>query len=189
MDSLRGRRFFSSLASFGCVLLALLLFAPAGLRAQAVTVSLDDPNQMTLAPTVGTLTLDFTGVVTLSIGLVLAIPSLDNPVNDMNTFALAATLDPAFAAFLSTVSGTYTGTLFTVDVPAGTPVDLYNLAALGGFSELSIEVATAGGSFESASASFSVEVIPEPSTLWLVVFGCLGCCLIRRALVVRKSVR
>jgi hypothetical protein len=142
---------------FRYVLFLSVLCLP--MAANAISVTLDSPNQSVAAPSSGITTLTFSGTVVVDTFFSLNTPSVDNPTNSLNTFALVATLDGAFAGFAATTfGGTYTGNVFSVDVPTGTPVDLYAYFFGSGSSQIRLNEYTAGGNVDDASAAFSVNV-------------------------------
>jgi hypothetical protein len=142
---------------------ALLLSVPA--FADSVTLTLANPVQVSLAPN----TVSFYATV-----FAPGSNSADIYLNgDSFNVDSPLTLDDSgffgFPLFLSPNTG-YTGLLFTVDVPANTPVGSY----FGNFQIL-------GGSDGNAQnpisnvASFEVDVVtPEPSSLLLLGTGALG---------------
>ncbi|MEY2486764.1 MAG: hypothetical protein QOH39_2412 [Verrucomicrobiota bacterium] len=119
---------------FACssLLLALMLFAPG--IAEAITeaviidpvqVTLDMPNQIVTAPSSGVTMVDFTGTVIVAPNYRMDLASFDEPFNNSQTNFLTGTFNAAFLTFFGGGSGTYTGSIFEINVPAGTPPDLY----------------------------------------------------------------
>lgn len=137
-------------------LAALILTAPGG--AKALTITLDNPLQTVSSPDNGTTTVDFTGTVRFD-SLLFAVVLLDNPSNTANTLSLQATLNSAFSS-AAQFGANYTGSLFSVAVPIGTPPDLYGFEA-----ELKITEFSLGGATASESAHFSVDVTPGSSSV------------------------
>ena len=121
--------------------------------AKALTITLDSPLQFVSTPDSGTTTVDFTGTVQFD-SLLFAAVLLDNPANPANTLSLQATLNSAFAS-AAEFGANYTGSLFSVAVPTGTPPDFYGFEA-----ELTIMEFSLGGGTASGSAHFSVDVTP-----------------------------
>lgn len=105
----------------------------------------------------------FTGTATAMIpGIgILSPPSVDGPFNSPKTQFLLATVDPAFTLAFSgfATNTTYTGLLFTVDVPTGTLPDFYGFASptFTGPATLHVSANTSTG-FIDALAPFSVLV-------------------------------
>lgn len=127
--------------------------------ANAISITLDNPNQTVAAPASGFTTLTFSGTVTLDPAFAALEPFIDNPFNASQTNFLVATVDSTFSAAITTGLGTsYTGTLFTVSVPTGTLADLYAFNFVDNPSVLTVLEYTAGGSTGEATAPFSVLV-------------------------------
>jgi hypothetical protein len=89
-----------------------------------ITLSLDNAIQSTAAPSVGAFTLTFTGTVTVDSGYHFDHAFFDAAFNSSHTNSVTGSLDAGFAIAWNGV-GTYTGALFTINVFAGTPADLY----------------------------------------------------------------
>lgn len=156
---------------------AALLGMFLAISAQAqISLTLDMPNQSVAAPASGITTVDFSGTVVVCPGCFMIFSQLDNPSNSSLTNSLIGTLDPAFALFSSGGFGTYIGPLFSIDVPTGTPPDLYAFSLLGGPSQLHVNGASAGGSMFNPTADFSVNVtaVPEPSAALLLFAAAIG---------------
>jgi hypothetical protein len=189
-------------ALLSCLFLAAMLLAPAVQAvpmADPVTLSLDNPNQVTAAPSSGVTTLSFSGTVTIDPNYTPFSANADAPYNSSSTLFLSGMFDPAFLAFFfpGTSQGTYTGTIFTLDVPAGTPPDFYgyqfmtsNLSLLKlGVVVFDDKANVVNGSLEFfAQEAFSVTVtngnqVPESGgTLLLLGASVVGICCVRRSL-------
>jgi hypothetical protein len=106
--------------------LVFLALTSAVVESAPLTLTLANPNQTVALPSSGITTLDFTGSITLDPGYKLGSATVFSPSNSSGTDSLIAAFAPPFITFFS-VSGTgsYTGSLFTVDVSTGTPPDLY----------------------------------------------------------------
>ena len=74
----------------------------------------------------------------------------------------------------------FTGPLFTVSVPTGTPLGLYTgtFSVIGGDSP--------GASDILSSAVFGVQVVPEPAT-WMSGLAMIGVFLARRGMLFRRG--
>lgn len=135
-----------------CALIFLAMNLPSA--AHAISITFDNASQTVAAPPSGVTSLIFSGTVEIDQFFIVNLPQLDQPSNGSNT--LAATLDSGFVTFTQSVGATqiytYTGTLFTVDVPAGTPAGTYDTA------QLNLNEFTAGGNTDEAHAAFSVVV-------------------------------
>ena len=137
-------RFMRGLSALlGCAFLTLMLCAPARGVTMPLTVSLDMPNQVTAAPSSGTTILTFSGTVTIDPAWTPQGANFDFPFNSAMTNSLTGSFNSAFLAFFlpGTSNGTYTGAIFTINVPTGTPTGLYAFDSLGGPSELILQVA------------------------------------------------
>jgi hypothetical protein len=112
-------------------LIACAFLALGSLTAKAVpiTLSLDNPNQVTAAPSIGAVTLTFTGTVTVAPGYRFSGAFFDAAWNSSQTNFVTGSLDAGFAIAWNGI-GTYTGALFTINVNAGTPADLYSFMNL-----------------------------------------------------------
>ena len=184
---------FSPAALVTSILLALVISVPVAVEAVPITLTLDNPNQTVATPASGTLTIGFTGTVTLDPGF-LVNANLDPAGNSTFTHFLTTTLAPGFLNFLNTSTGSYSGLLFSVAVPFGTLPDLYLITSGGGFSYLALDgfnPQTGGDAF--ARESFSVLVtngvsVPEshPGALFLGV-ALAGLFAARRFLVARRA--
>jgi hypothetical protein len=156
-----------SILLFGCL---ALLGVPGVVKALAinpVTITLDMPNQVVTAPTIGVTELIFTGSVTVQPGWHVTGESVDMPANSSQTNALSAAFDPSFSPV---DGGTYIGNLFDVFVPTGTPQDLYAFRILSTnpsmFSVFASQLSQANGAASidggissfTGSAPFSVQV-------------------------------
>lgn len=173
---MKTRRNFVSYGFVGGGGAALLgMFLAISAQAQ-ISLTLDDANQSVPVPASGVTTVDFSGTVVVCPGCFMIFSQLDNPYNNTDTASLMGSLDAAFATFSSGGSGTYTGPLFSIDVPMGTAPDLYAFALVGGPSELHLFGASAGGSMFEPTADFSVQVtaVPEPSVELLLFAAAIG---------------
>jgi hypothetical protein len=113
-----------SILLLGCL---AVLGVPGVVQAAAidpVTLTLDMPNQVVTAPTSGLTTVVFSGSFSIAPGWAAASVTVDFPTNSSQTNSLISVFDPAFIAGYAGGSS-YTGNLFDVSVPAGTPPDLY----------------------------------------------------------------
>lgn len=96
------------------------------LMVDPVQVTLDMPNQIVTAPTSGVTMVDFTGTVFVDSTYRMTSAHADAPFNSSQTNGLlTGSFSAAFLTFFSGGNGTYTGSIFEIDVPAGTPPDLY----------------------------------------------------------------
>jgi hypothetical protein len=183
-------------------LLALALFIPLAahaipMAASPITITLNNANQMTAAPSSGFITLNFAGTVVVDQNYQMSFAGVDNPFNMSHSNVLTALLDPAFVAFFGGGNGTYTGNLFNVTVPAGTLADLYAFKELSNVaSEFTIQAfllsnvnSPNGGPLPfTASYAFSVLVtngnqVPEGgSSALLLGASVAGICFVRRKL-------
>lgn len=143
--------------SFTGVLVGVLLFLSGGATAFATSIVLDNANQTVVAPTSGSTTVTFSGTVTIDQFFSASGAFVDDPTNSMHTSSLLASLDSAFATFASGGMGTYTGTLFSVQVPALTSPDLYGFS-FSGSAKVEIFTFTAAQAGETGMAVFSVDV-------------------------------
>lgn len=185
-------------------LLALAIFSPLAAEAitvNPVTLSLDNPNQTTAAPSSGVTIVTFSGTLTIDPNYHFNAAGFDFPNNASSTESLGGAFDAAFNTFLATMgTGTYTGNIFSLNVPAGTPADLYayrqfsNLASevrVSAFPLSNINSPDGGPPTFTASAAFSVLVtngntngVPEGgSTLLLLGASLAGICVVRRGLI------
>ena len=156
------------IALLGCVLFALAIFVPAVVKAVPVTLSLDNPNQTVAVPPSGTTMVDFAGTLIIAPGFHFEgeFPSslvIDFPFNAAGSHSLTVTGNSAFLAFLLGPpfgTGTYTGSMFEVSVPTGTPVGLYAYHLFPDLAEIFVRVRNDEGPLEEfvARANFSVLV-------------------------------
>lgn len=150
-----------------CALLALITFAPATAKAVAmpITFTLDNPNQTVMAPASGSVLVDFTGTVTVAPKFSLNGGSIDFAFNAPLTNHLEGFFTDAFNDFLTGGTGSFTGSIFNMIVPAGTPIDLYSFNEAGSSAMVTLFGSFNGGSRTlgeggvSASQAFSVKVI------------------------------
>lgn len=118
-------RFLSfSLAPFA-VVLVVLAFTSALVEAVPLTLTLDNPNQVVAPPSSGITTLDYTGTINLDPGYKLGSATVFNPFNSSGTLSLNATFAAPFLTFFTVGTGSFSGSLFSIAVPTGTPPDLY----------------------------------------------------------------
>jgi len=118
-------------AAFALLVCAFLALGSLTARALQlpITLSLDNPNQITVAPSIGAVTLTFTGTVTVAQGFHFSGAFFDSAWNSSQTNFVTGSLDAGFANNWNGI-GTYTGALFTINVNAGTPADLYSFMTL-----------------------------------------------------------
>lgn len=95
------------------------------IQVDPVIVTLDNPNQIVTAPTSGVTLVDFTGTVFVDQNWQMDFISLDFPFNSAQTNFLSGAFNSAFLTFANGGNGTYTGSIFDISVPTGTPPDLY----------------------------------------------------------------
>ena len=162
-------RFLSRIALLGSALLALILFAPAAVEAvpiSAVPISftLDNANQTVTSPTSGFTTVNFSGTVIIDSNYHLTDGSIDMAYEATLTKHLGGLFTNAFAIFLNGGTGTFSGAIFNVTVPAGTSIALYSFNSSGLASMVNLFVAFdgktgSGGPPLSASQAYSVKVI------------------------------
>lgn len=151
--------------ALSCVLLSLILLAPALVRAvPVVSIDLDNPNQVIASPSSLT-TLDFTGSVSVAPKYYIAGDSLALAFNASYTGFLSANFSQAFTDFVDGGGvGTFTGVIFSVDIAAGTAADLYGFDQFtADQSSFSLFAHYIGGSHlleqgASASQGFSILV-------------------------------
>ena len=182
---------------FGCLAL-LVLPSVAWALAVPVTVTLDMPNQALSAPTSGITNLIFTGTVSLAQGWQSGGATVENPFNNSKSSFLSANIDPAFLAWNG--FGSFTGNLFDVTVPAGTPPDFYGYGFLSNnppnFTESAFlasqpqgNAPSINGNFVSAMAPFTVLVnapatgVPEQGSTLLLMGASLAALVVGRWLV------
>jgi hypothetical protein len=140
------------------------LFAGTAAKADSLTVALTAPFQSGIVGTVdvfafdATVTNDTAQTVYLngddySVAAPMTVD--DSPFNDSYPLSLGP-------------GDSYTGLLFNVDVPPGTPQGLYagNFEIIGGGPTDYTDVA--------GSANFDAQLTPEPSSLLLIVSGLAG---------------
>jgi hypothetical protein len=137
-----------------------LMLAPSSARADTLTLFLSSPVQY--GPAGSTLTFDATvsAPSTNSAAIFLNADNftLDSPLtlDDSDFFSFPLSLDPG---------DSYTGSLFTVTLPIGTPLGTYtgSFDILGG--------ADGGASDDIASTDFQVTATPEPGSMVLLATG------------------
>ncbi len=164
-----------------------------------VTITLDNPNQTVAAPSSGFLTLGFSGTIVVDPNYTMIFAGADNPFNMSQTNSLTASFDAAFLTFFGGGNGTYTGNIFDITVPMGTPADLYAFEELSTnpsvFSITAVPLSNAnspdgGPPPFTATAAFSVLVtsgstngVPEGgSSVVLLGLSVGGLLFARRAL-------
>jgi hypothetical protein len=180
--------FSRRIALLGCALLALTIFAPA--VAEALQLGLDSPFQSVAAPPSGTTIVDFTGTVILFPDYHLTNVFLDSPSNLSDTIRLNATVTPAFLTFFNTAVGpaTFTGSIFDVEVPAGTPPDIYAFGLVPFSSEIALEATGADFLFEFRPFGVVVTGVPDRgSSILLLGLSLAVLCGVQRAFVSRAK--
>jgi hypothetical protein len=157
--------FSRRIALLGCSLLALSVFAPP----VGATLVLDNFDQTVAAPLSGTTIVDFSGTVTLDSNAHFDVTMfvLVNPLNLSLSNLLVATPTVEFLAFLNTPAQpffqTFTGSIFDVSVPAGTPPDLYGFDSQGFPAEIElVSVFDDGTLAEIDRAEFRIQVTGVP---------------------------
>jgi hypothetical protein len=141
------------------LVLCALVFITLGFttaRAVPITITLDNANQTVAAPTVVTIS----GTIVVDPSYHIVGTAYFSPTNFAHTLSLAINTTIAFNLWDAAGVGTYTGAIFEITVPAGTPPDFYgyeinanNLATLGiGVQQI------VGGATGGASQAYSVTV-------------------------------
>jgi hypothetical protein len=189
----------TSRAFFGA-LLAVAVLSPLAANAVPVTLTLNNPNQVTMAPSLGQVTLIFSGTVTVDPNYHFSGAFFDPAFNNSHTNFLSGQLDAGFAIAWNG-TGTYTGDLFQIDVPAGTPADLYSVQAMSNMlSQLYVDVVLVGGGTNGvdggtvirASQAYSVLVmngqnVPENDTTLLLLGLVVAILFFARRMFVLKA--
>jgi len=151
-------------ASFGCG------------TAQAISITLDNPERTVVRPEFGTTRVEFTGQVTTDDGFDLSTFSFSGPVTASGQTLHQILPIPTLAT---------SGLLFYFDVAATDVLGFYEFDGFA-FPDLLIPVAmivyecphAGGGICPRASADYSLNVVatqvPEPETLGLLAIGFLG---------------
>jgi hypothetical protein len=192
------------IALLGCALLALTIFAPAVVEAVPLTLSLDNPNQSVAAPPSGTTILDFSGTITVDAGYRFNPPGaafIGAPFNASGSHSLDGMITAAFDAFFndlstSTAGGTFTGTIFQIFVPAGTPPALYAYHLFPDLSDvfLRVQLDDIPNTEFTAQEPFSILVtggtVPDRgSSILLLGLSLAALCSVQRAFVSRAKRR
>ena len=176
--------------------LCTLIFVAAIGSTQAVPISIsfDNPNPSVAAPPSGSTTVFITGTIMIDPSFQHIGVAYFSPTNITHTLSLTINTSVAFNLwFANNPSGTFSGTILEISVPAGTPSDFYgyevnanNLATFGiGVAPL------VGGSPTSAEQAYSVTVtngsaVPD-NDVTLLLLGLTGAILFfaRRAFVLK----
>jgi len=194
--------------AFSLAVLATVVFLPTGatavpMAADPITISLNNPFQVTAAPSSGVTTLTFSGTVVVDSSWRLNFAFTDDAYNSSSTSFLHGLFDSAFQAFFfGPGNGTYTGNIFSIDVPAGTVPSLYayqfmtSNPSLFRLQAFFLKDCVGDGCFTdggpsttfSATQAFSVLVtngvaVPEGGAS-VLLFGAsvIGICFVRRSL-------
>jgi hypothetical protein len=161
------------LAAASIALCLGLVAAPA--RAAFVTITLDNPNQSVTVPASGSITLDFTGTVTIAQGATFSSSTVTSAYDSVNDFLI-----PSLSGLdLSPASngGSVSGLLFTITIDPGTPPGFYSLnpTTSVNFPEYGVTAAIATGGTAFGGESYTITVnagaVPEPSALALTACG------------------
>ncbi len=139
-------------------------------RGDFVTLTLDKPDQTVVVPASGSITIQFTGTLTIARGYDYAGGYLDTAWNEDETTSIPTAYGALNFADASN-GNTIKGVLFTATISASTPPGDYYTNPLDLLSSLVVKVDGPGGP-ASTYAAFSIKVLaPEPSTLALTALG------------------
>jgi hypothetical protein len=173
-------------------LFAFVLAATIGsTRAVPITLNLDNPNQSVGVPSNGSTTVFITGTIAIDPSYHIIGVALDSPTNAQGISLTIAT-SLAFNMFqFNQGTGTFSGVILEITVPAGTPLGLYNLATdLVDPATFGIGVqSVTGGASSSASQTYSVLVtngtsVPDGGSSFLLLsLSVVGLCFSRRAFI------
>ena len=157
--------FSRRIALLGCSLLALSVFAPP----VGATLVLDNFDQTVAAPLSGTTIVDFSGTETLDANAHFDVGNVvfTSPFNESLSNFLTSTPTAEFLAFLNTpaqpFAQTFTGSIFDVSVPAGTPPGLYAFDSFGFPAEIEFDSFFDDGTVASIDrAEFRIQVTGVP---------------------------
>lgn len=180
-----------------CALVSSIFCLPMRVAAAPITLTMDNPNQVTSAPSSGTTVVSFSGTVVVDPAWVMQGAFVDAVYNAAKTISLGGAFSPAFQTFVLTMqTGTFTGVFFTLNVPAGTPNDLYGFQFTSGLSMFKVQVAN-NSTMTTSSAMQSVSVlvtprlpsVPEGGSTALLLGLALGAFALQRGVFAREARR
>lgn len=176
------------------VVLCAFVFATtvgSTLHAVPITINFDNQNESVAAPSNGLITVIITGTISIDPNYHLIGVALDSPTNLGHTNSLSINTSQAFFQFQLQGTGTFSGAILEITVPAGTPADFYGYKLNNNnLAEFGIGVApNVGGASTGAMQNYSVTVtngsLPVPENGSTILF--LGLCLAALAFAARRA--
>jgi hypothetical protein len=174
--------------------LAFVALAGSRLQAVPISISFDNANQTVAAPSNGFITVIITGTVSIDPGYHLIGVALDSPTNLAHTNSLNIDTSLAFFQFQLQGTGTFTGAILEITVPAGTPPDFYGYRTNDNNpARFGIGVApNVGGAPTSAEQNYSVTVtqgtaVPDNDETFLLLMMSSGILLFARRIFPLKA--